>query len=352
MKIGLITFHDTNNFGSYLQTYGLYKKVEDLGYNCEVIDYQCKSIVQRELPKKSTLTLNPRTILKDILFERVLRNKYKKLNSFLHNKMKVGNRYNRSTINCANDEYDKFLVGSDIVWGMDIIEGDTTYFLDFVKDRKKKYAFASSIGNQWNSAEKKLLAPLLSDFQCIAVREEESAKWVEELTARRPNVVCDPTMLLDSEEWSSLKSDKYSKDKYVLVYFPTEACLEAAKKMAKKKGVKCVCINYGLPYKGVSSVCPTTMEDFLSLFYYAEYVVTASYHGMLFSIYFNREFAYYNRAHKSRMNTLAKRLGVQSREGSEYDILKMKPIDYSKVNEAVDEYRNYSIQVLKEMLAK
>ena len=45
-------------------------------------------------------------------------------------------------------------------------------------------------------------------------------------------------------------------------------------------------------------------------------------------------------------------MGVQSREGSEYDILKMKPIDYSKVNEAVDEYRNYSIQVLKEMLAK
>ena len=85
MKIGLITFHDTNNFGSYLQTYGLYKKVEDLGYNCEVIDYQCKAIIQREIPKKCTLTLNPKIVLKDILFERILRTKYKKLNAFLHN---------------------------------------------------------------------------------------------------------------------------------------------------------------------------------------------------------------------------------------------------------------------------
>ena len=52
------------------------------------------------------------------------------------------------------------------------------------------------------------------------------------------------------------------------------------------------------------------------------------------------------------MNTLAKRLGVQNREGSEYDIIQMKPINYSLVNAAVEEYRNYSIQILKDMLGK
>ena len=41
MKIGLLTFHDTNNFGSYLQTYGLYKKIIDLGHECEIVDYKC-----------------------------------------------------------------------------------------------------------------------------------------------------------------------------------------------------------------------------------------------------------------------------------------------------------------------
>ena len=73
---------------------------------------------------------------------------------------------------------------------------------------------------------------------------------------------------------------------------------------------------------------------------------------MLFSIYFNRQFAYYNRAHKSRMNTLARKLKVTDREGSEYDVLQMQPINYDVVNAAVEEYRNYSINCLKELLAK
>ena len=53
MKVGLITFHDTTNFGSLLQTYGLYRAIEKCGAECEVIDYQCKSIVERELPDAS-----------------------------------------------------------------------------------------------------------------------------------------------------------------------------------------------------------------------------------------------------------------------------------------------------------
>ena len=40
-KIGLITFHDTTNFGSFLQTFGLYKAINDMGYTCKVLDYKC-----------------------------------------------------------------------------------------------------------------------------------------------------------------------------------------------------------------------------------------------------------------------------------------------------------------------
>ena len=40
-KVGIITFHRTTNFGSLLQTYGLYKKIELLGKTPEIIDYRC-----------------------------------------------------------------------------------------------------------------------------------------------------------------------------------------------------------------------------------------------------------------------------------------------------------------------
>ena len=352
MKIGLLTFHDTNNFGSYLQTYGLYKKVVDLGYDCEIVDYQCKAIIEREQFGKEPFSLKPRQIIKNLLINRPLRKKYSNLMSWLLTNAKIGERYDKSNVKESSAHYDKFLVGSDIVWGMDIIEGDTTYFLDFETDPSKKLAFSSSVGNPWSENDKKILQPYLQQFNGIAVREEESADWVEELTKIRPQVVCDPTMLLKADEWAKHKSDKYKGRKYVLIYFPTPANIKDAKSYAEQHGCECYVINHGLPLKGLKSVRPLTMEDFLSLFYYAENVFTASYHGMLFSIYFNRQFAYYNRAHKSRMNTLARKLKVTDREGSEYDVLQMQPINYDVVNAAVEEYRNYSINCLKELLAK
>jgi len=351
MKIGLLTFHDTNNFGSFLQTFGLYKKVVDLGYECEIIDYQCEAIIKREQFGTYKPSLNPKEIVKDILVNRILRKKYKHLMKWLRSNAKISQCYERKTIASSNDKYDKFLVGSDIVWGMDITEGDTTYFLDFANS-KKKTAFSSSVGNPWKDEEKSLLKPLLADFAYIAVRENESADWIEELTGERPNVVCDPTMLLTTSAWLKHTSKKYENKQYVLVYFPTEKCLEDAKKYALKNHLKCWVINHGLPKKGTISVKPDYIQDFLSLFLNAQFVFTASYHGMLFSIYFNRQFAYYNRAHKSRMNTLAHKLEVTDRDGLEYDALQMKPIDYETVNTAVEEYRNYSIDCLKELLVK
>ena len=82
----------------------------------------------------------------------------------------------------------------------------------------------------------------------------------------------------------------------------------------------------------------------------ATFVCTGSYHGMLFSIYFNRQFAYFNRAHKSRMNTLANKLGVSDREGTEKNVIEMTQIDYDKVNQSVEQYRLYSTGILKDML--
>ena len=145
MKIGLLTFQDTNNFGSYLQTYGLYKKIIDMGYECDVIDYQCESIVKREIPKPFRFTLNPKQFAIDILLNPAVRRKYKNLLGFLHRNMTLSERVSKATVSSLADKYDKFFVGSDIVWGLDITNNDTTYFLDFVKDQKKKFAFSSSI---------------------------------------------------------------------------------------------------------------------------------------------------------------------------------------------------------------
>ena len=350
-KVGLITFHDTTNFGSLLQTYGLYRGIETLGAECEVIDYQCESIVERELPKNFSLKWPIKKMLLHILFDEKHK-KYKELCRFLTSKMNLSPKCNKNTVKSLNGRYDRFVVGSDIVWGLDITKGDTAYFLDFVTDNKQKCAFSSSIGNPWSNEEKVMLKPFLSAFNYIAVREDESADWVNELTDNRPEVVCDPTMLVKSEEWIKLKSDTYASKKYVLVYFNDSKsnCLNDAKKYAAANGLDVYFINYGKPIKGVKSIRPYSLEDFLSLFYYAQRTFTASYHGMLFSIYFNKQFLYYNRAHKSRMNTLARKLNVSQCEGGNMNINNIPTVDYLVVNTAVETYREHSFKCLQQLL--
>ena len=74
--------------------------------------------------------------------------------------------------------------------------------------------------------------------------------------------------------------------------------------------------------------------------------------GYLKKVYrINKQFVYFNRAHKSRMNTLARKLQVQNCDGEGKDILNMPKVNYEEVNKAVEEYRDYSVACLKKMLA-
>ena len=197
-----------------------------------------------------------------------------------------------------------------------------------------------------------MLRPLLQDFKYISVREQESAEWVEELISKRPDVVCDPTMLLRGSEWSRFKSDKYKGRNYIFVYFNDSEghCLKMAKQYAQKYGLKVYYVNYWGSIDGVCSVRPYSLEDFLSLIFYAQRIFTASYHGMLYSIYFEKDFIFFNRAHKSRMRTLAKKLNVEHCDGETVNVDNLPSINYSKVNQSVEEYRNYSIERLKYLL--
>ena len=352
IKIGLLTFHDTTNFVSLRQTYGLYRAIVNIGYDCEVIDYQCKNIIEREIPKSFGFTLDPKKLLLYLLCGRHRPIKYKALSQFLKNNMRLSEKCVRNNVAEVCKKYDKIIVGSDIVWGLDITGGDLTYFIDFEQDAHKKYAFSSSIGNPWNEDEKKLVDPLLRGFNRIAVREEESADWVEELIKKRPQVVCDPTMMLKADMWRDVASVKKRKSDYVLVYFDNKNgdCMANAIRYAKANNLKVHLISDGFSRDGVKTVKPHSLGDFLTLIDNAAFVMTASYHGMLYSLYFNKQFAYFNRAHKSRMNTLSQKLHVADRNGEKYDVMTMLPIDYSVVNKAIEDYRNESIECLKDFL--
>ena len=351
-KIGLLTFQDTNNFGSMLQTYGLFKAVTDLGLDIEVIDYKNEALARKEVPHLPKLRKN---LLKYIInwIRNPFRLKYKALQKFLFENMNVSEKCDKKSIKKVAQRYNIILVGSDMVWEMEIQGGDLTYFLDFDNDASKKVAFASSVGFPWKDEDKKVIKPLLEDFKSIAVRETKSADWVEELIGGRPPVVCDPTMLLSQQEWLKMVKKTKPQEKYILVYFENDNgdCLQTAITYANKNHLKVKCIEYGASTDMYESVYPRTINDFLSLIYNAYLVITASYHGILFSLYFNKSLIYFLRRQTSRVDTLVEKLGIGICNGELIHNNKIPLLDYVLVNNAIEQYREESMRCLKNILA-
>ncbi|MBR3099246.1 MAG: polysaccharide pyruvyl transferase family protein [Clostridia bacterium] len=349
-RIGLLTFHRTTNFGSYLQTYGLFREIRNLGFDCEIIDYRCPSIEERENLQKM-VGHNVKSILKALLLQPAYNKKAAALEDFSTHNMTFSKPFVPDNIEDANDLYDRFIVGSDIVWGLDITDCDYNFFLKFAADEKKKFAFSSSVGTE-TMEHKDEVKPLLRRFDRIAVREYSAVEWVKKVSNCNADWVCDPTMLLTVNEWrSAIPFEQIEKD-YVLIYFnnPGKKALRDAIEFANKYHKKVLYVNHGLPEKGVVNIKPKSLNEFLSLICYADHIFTASYHGMLFSLYFNKEMTFYTRDHASRMISLAERLGIQGQCGDSSTIENFQCMSYKAINERIDEFRNASINILKEML--
>lgn len=346
MRIGIMTYHHTTNFGSLLQTYGLYKCVTDLGVDCEIIDYHNPTIDHREEPLQLRNCQTLRDFVHYFVREPAKRRKAKRFDRFISQKMMLSReRYIRENVSQCKDKYDVFLVGSDLVWDFSINGDDISYMLDFVKD-KRKIAYASSVGGVWKEKEK--VSELLGSFSYIGVREETVANVLTEWIGRRVDFVCDPTMLLPAGVWREMAASRIISEKYVLCYFTDKDGLiyKEALEYGRRHNLPVYVIAYHRIPKGLKAIHPVSVEEFLSLILHAESVFTASYHGMLFSLYFEKNFYYYNRGWKARMESIADYLDVEDREGYHTE----SEIDYERVNAKIEAFRNRSVILLKEYI--
>ena len=355
MKIGIMTFQETTNYGALLQTMALQKAIQMIGGDSELIRYKCNEIVKRELPGSifdNGFFHAPISLMTRIIQQR----KYRKMERFKHEHCKLSEaEYSRSTISSALIQYNRFLVGSDIVWELNVTGGDTAFYLDFVNDSSLKYSFSSSFGydhvpDQYLEVTKKLL----SDFNVISVRENEGANIIQNLLGRKVLVTADPTILLTADLWRKYELSYHSlRDKeYVLVYFDDNSgsAIAFAKKIAKSKGLNIVYIRNSLRgIDGVKTIRDASVEQFLWLIDNAKVIVTGSYHGVLFSINFNKEFYYVNRAHPGRINTIIDVAGIKNRDIMSNEVSEDE-IDWSAVNKRINQFRDASLSRLKDIV--
>lgn len=355
---GVITFHNYDNYGAILQSYGLQKKLKELGIDPEIIDYRCDYISNPfklvNLKKKGLFNYIYGVIGHICYIPRRFR-----CNKFRRN-MRYSEPVSRGRMDAVKEKYDMYIAGSDQIWDYTLTNSDTTYFLDFVAGGRKKYSYAASFGEHLPSSDqlKKRYGNLLRDFDEILVRESSGVEFVEEILDRKPGLVCDPTLLLDAGDWEPLVKEPKNKTPYILVYQLgiNKEVVDFVRRLARKTGLRVVYIPF--PLVGLMKCsCKIAVgpAEWMGLFKNAEYVVSDSFHGIVFSLIFNRKFfAMVNGHHvNKRAEQLLRQVKLSHRTIDQAtDRMLTEKIDFTYANEQLAMIRKESFEALKKMVEK
>lgn len=293
MKVGIVTFHHALNYGAVLQTYALQQYLNSLGIDSDVIDYRSPYIEHFYKPIKANPIKNSKMFIREILYYSSNKKKRMRFDSFLKNYIKLSKTVrSQRDLRQINSEYDFFIAGSDQVWNLKWSGLDKIYFLDFA-DIHKKYSYAASFGfEKIPDGQNQVYQQLLSEFQAISVRENTGKEIIKNLLGKEAEVSVDPTCLISKSKWEEICIYP-NEDEYVLVYMldHSDDLISFAKKIAKERNTKIIYISdalrkeYYFDYRGFLS--PT---EFIGLFANAGYVITNSFHGLMFSVIFEKEF--------------------------------------------------------------
>ena len=355
MKVGIITFHRANNFGAVLQCYALQEKLKALGYDVSVIDYR------QPFTEISYSPYRPDIVKRGLTAPRLLGGYLLKAFPVLFKRATKYNRFRSRFLNCTKpvrnaaempQDFDVYLIGSDQMWSLhttnDIIE--PIFFGEFPRSngsRLEGYAISSNIKALHDIGET-YLTESAKRFERLSFRERVVRDEVERMTGVHGDVVLDPTLLLNYDDWDRLTTRPPVKEPYLLTYFlsddtDNDAFRTKVKAFAEKNGLKMVDI-FEIAYSPI---------EFLNAIKYASVVFAASFHATAFSVLFKKNFYSFRSTdgRDIRYINLLNAIQMSDRLISTDDLdgLRLTDADYSDSERLLNSLRADSIKYLQSL---
>lgn len=349
-KIALLNFPLDNNFGGNLQRYALMRVLNEMGYDVTHLSTQfqfednCSAFKRITSYIKYKFGLYPSNYIPAWIRQSKYKKGLKAIMPFYNRYIKHTNPiYNYENL-CAYQDFDIYLVGSDQVWrrSMNGFFPYTAMFFDFIKQPdKRKIAYGISLGtteNELSEEDLQEVTPLYKKFYATSVRENTALSLFEQYGWTSPvaQAVLDPTLLLNKAVYNEIISDGRTRNPNGHIF-----CYVLDFTKEKERMIRQTARDLG----GKTYMCSlednTSIGQWLRNIRDAKYVITDSYHGVLFSIIFNRPFLFLEnqRRGNERVSHIIKLLGVNP----EY-------FDWSAINQRIDEEQEKSISFLREVL--
>lgn len=353
-KVGIITIPDYNNYGNRLQNYAVKKYFENKGFKVETLEMNDKSFGQRKARKIKLYLKKAHLTFLTFLFEVFSKGihsafRYMKFEKFTRKYLNVRYipQWEDAVVTKIGNEYSYIVLGSDQIWHPYVNTTPNLFFGLFVSPQKRLF-FAPSFGVESLSEEySDLVQKSLEGVENISVREEAGKKILETLTDANVTVLCDPTLLLSQNEWSKIAiKPKGIPEKYILSYFlghVNQKYTKASERIEKKLESEC----YRIANKNNADSFITGPSEFIYAIKNAQFVITDSFHAVVFSLIFKKPFLVCSRLNDkgesegldSRIDLLLGMFGMEYRKYSEnltYSDL-LNPID--NIERIFDEQR-------------
>ena len=354
MKIGILTFHNAYNYGAVLQAYATQEIVKSYGHEVEIINYHNK-VVDRfykiRIPRRR-FYLIPLTLVQ-IFF---LKKRKQSYHRFISKHLNLMKKAFDTAENASLEGFDVILIGSDQLWNKNITGGwDRMYWGDFKTSlNARKVAWSVCMNcTEVNEKDVCFIKKHLEDFDLVSVRENSLKLFLSKITSKKIYQTLDPTLVLPSIKWEELCHDVKEKD-YIAVYAvqDEEKTIAFARNIAKILGKKLVIIrgysNWKITGGNKEYAGP---DDFLSYIRHADFVVTTSFHGTVFSIIYQKQFVCPIFRDNVRVESLLESLRITERRINTIDEYNnLQKIDYTRVNGDLNSLQEETLNVWKSIL--
>lgn len=370
MKIAILTLPISINYGGILQAYALQSVLDKLGHNTCFLNLrykknpfwlrflvECKRIVYLFLFNKVTnlSSKERRLITKDI-------------SRFVSENIKLGRPlYTQKELyrECKKQKVNLIVYGSDQIWRPAYAPDIYCYYGSFVRGDVRQISYAASFGiksaMEYNSEHLQKCSELIKSFSAISVREDSGIDICRDNFNVLAECHLDPTLLLTIENYRELiaNADTKKTKGNLLVYIldETKETKELVSKIVEAKSLTPFYLNLNVHDTTIpveKRILPS-VEQWLRGFDEADYVLTDSFHGCIFSILFKKQFVSLGNKVRGmeRFESLLKKFALEDRlvniDSYEniYSLLFYRKIQYEKVYDILNKERDHAYSFLR-----
>ena len=374
-KIGIMTFHNVDNYGAQLQAFALQSKCSEYCNNVEIINYIEQSKNDKSINNKyynyfCVLLENKfklRTFFRTKNARALTKSKFKE---FRENKLNITREryYDFDDLERMEKNYDAFVCGSDMVW-TDIGQDLNAYFLKFT-DTSKRLSYAPSLTGtaKLSQNDDKIMKENIDGMRFLSCREQEGVNYIKKICNKDAFLALDPTLLYDKADWKKLLNIKEQKDKNYILCYMFKGVPKSVKKRIKKIALK---ENLDIRYIPMNieeyseeikngKIGGYGPKEFVELFLNATFIITNSFHGLLFSLIAEKPFIVYYREsgnkwslNEERMANILRLTKQENRFINLEDDICEKFLlnkNQTEINEIIRNKRQESIEFLKKSL--